>query len=803
MQTQGAISFLNSRYRAVLKNCRWKNWLCTLVLAAGLTISAGAVPAQAGLSTDSYNVDIIPGQTDETDETDGAEESTEVGSTEESSGTTDTDTGETGGTEESTEAGSTEESTGSDDTTDTDTGETGGAEESTDTGSTEESTGTDDTTADTGAGATSSDPSWYFSKSTGANWPSDVGIYLSDKNDWENITGSIVIPNRSVVIVDDYQALRAELGDNIAADSITIDLRSLRLVPDVSEDADDPNLPSSSSETFSVLALSTRVNLQQAESFIVGGDTAESGGAAHFYSNSMLVLDGRQLDAAVSDASGLADQEAMLTVKGAVTVDSNSYLVVSDIGASGWYSLVRGSSVTIDPTSWDESMVYSSSALLSIAEATIGVQDGTVYLHALVNQESIGGGIIAGPDATEDAKTNHSRMDSDLVSLVDSAIAAGYTDPNSASYGEQLINKAVNNFSSREQTRRTIEGAARLATLSAVPQQLLTIGAETAKIAQARTSLQGADIVRGGVTAIGADGGKSASGLAGGDVYDDGFAMWVAPVWKHSNGADFAAGNYDAGYATDLGGIMLGMDWTFDSSLRLGVQLNMGGGYTTSTGSFADTENSFNWWGAGLYGGWRCGDFGISADAGITSSYNRMSQDLDSALSMGSELEADTRANSLTAGVTFEYRFETAFADITPHAGARYSVLHVYGYDTEAQGQTVLTSDDIWATVWQFPVGVNFAKTFVTESGWKIAPHVDLTVIPAAGELEAAQDVKFAGLPGSASLDAEIVDAWSGRGTAGVSFETGAGFGFGLDYTFQASRHETSHGIQAMLKYEF
>ncbi|MDO5536471.1 MAG: autotransporter outer membrane beta-barrel domain-containing protein, partial [Desulfovibrionaceae bacterium] len=200
---------------------------------------------------------------------------------------------------------------------------------------------------------------------------------------------------------------------------------------------------------------------------------------------------------------------------------------------------------------------------------------------------------------------------------------------------------------------------------------------------------------------------------------------------------------------------------------------------------------------------YRIGSFGINADAGVTSSYNKMKQDLDSALGMGSSLDSDARASSFTGALTFEYRFRTEFADITPHAGARYNALHVHGYDSEAQGQTVLSADDIWANVWQFPAGVTVAKTFETAGGMTLTPHADFTVIPAAGELETAQTVRFAGLPGSTSLDADIVDAWTGRGQAGFAVETGTGWAAGLDYTFQVSRHQVSHGIQGLVRYEF
>ena len=107
------------------------------------------------------------------------------------------------------------------------------------------------------------------------------------------------------------------------------------------------------------------------------------------------------------------------------------------------------------------------------------------------------------------------------------------------------------------------------------------------------------------------------------------------------------------------------------------------------------------------------------------------------------------------------------------------------------------------ATVWQFPIGVAFSKDIRTSNAWTIKPLLDLAIIPAAGDLEARQDVRIPGVAGSAELDSNIVDPLSYRAGLGLEVAHDAGLSFGVNYTFQGSEHTADHGVQATFRYEF
>ncbi|MDD2967831.1 MAG: hypothetical protein PHN64_10210, partial [Desulfovibrionaceae bacterium] len=82
-------------------------------------------------------------------------------------------------------------------------------------------------------------------------------------------------------------------------------------------------------------------------------------------------------------------------------------------------------------------------------------------------------------------------------------------------------------------------------------------------------------------------------------------------------------------------------------------------------------------------------------------------------------------------------------------------------------------------------------------------PSLDLAIIPAAGDIEAKQDIKIVGVNGTASMESNIMDAISYQGSLGLSAKNDNGVSVGINYTLQASAHTTDHGVQATFRYEF
>lgn len=184
-----------------------------------------------------------------------------------------------------------------------------------------------------------------------------------------------------------------------------------------------------------------------------------------------------------------------------------------------------------------------------------------------------------------------------------------------------------------------------------------------------------------------------------------------------------------------------------------------------------------------------------------TSTWNDLEQDMDGRMGM-SDLEADVQATAISAGLRAEYKLETSVLDIIPHIGVRYMSLNTWGYDVDTNGGTVLEGDGFHQDIWTFPIGVTFSKDFTLDSGWFFKPSVDFSVIPAAGDIKAKQDVAFTGLPGTYEVETQMMDYLTWQGGVGIQMGND-NLSFGVNYTLQAGQNTTGHGVFGSFRYEF
>lgn len=499
---------------------------------------------------------------------------------------------------------------------------------------------------------------------------------------------------------------------------------------------------------------------------------------AIFADKSLLVIDaaGIGTDTALSGAGNsstltVADGARLYIVGGA----ANSTLKITDN---------FGSTSTISDKGWASHLETDSPLLSATGAATAANGAYSVTLKANAAQSAF------------------PQLSGELAGLVDNVVQHGL-DTNSSNAGIAFISRATSSsFIGKDKNlaAATIEGATKITSVSAVPQMAIGVANSAASVAATRTSL--ASPLEGGAVALADDGSVQQDGISAGDGMKNGFGMWIMPMYQNQQGFGFESGNFDTGFRSSFGGVAIGADYTINNAVRLGVTCNLGSGYSQSTGDFNETKNQFTYWGVGAYAGYTYDNFGITADIGYTTTQNDIEQDLPSGMRM-SKLEADNTATNVSAGLRGEYKVSTDLLDIIPHVGVRLNSLHVKSFDLESAGQTVMSVDDMNATIWQFPVGVTFSKDIATSNGWTVTPQVDLSVIPAAGDIEARQDVKIPGIPGSAEMDSSIMDAFSGRASLGVEAKNENGFSVGVNYSFQGSAHTADHGVQATFRYEF
>lgn len=476
------------------------------------------------------------------------------------------------------------------------------------------------------------------------------------------------------------------------------------------------------------------------------------------------------------------NQNIYNTSSATLTVNSGAKLTITDAVAGGEYKVVTGGNLDIETGAWSGDNLQASSDMVALSSNS----DGTFTAEG------------------RDAHTVFPNLSEGMTNAVNDLYAPhkgadgkpwNYADVNSDQMGVRFLSRATDNRflgADKNAAVATIESAARIAFAGAVPQMT--------KMA----SDAGSNAV---VNRLGfanpADGAQAMD--AEGKIVDrntTGFALWIAPLWQNQHGWGMEADNLDYGFNGNLGGVSLGADYTFENAIRAGITFNIGGGYAESSGGdLNSTENRMSFWGLGAYAGWNYENFGLMADVSYTSTWNDLQQDMDSRMGMG-DLEADVQASAISAGLRAEYKLETSVLDVIPHIGVRYMSLNTWGFDAESNGGTVLEGDGFHQDIWTFPVGVTFTKDFTLDSGWSFKPSIDFSVIPAAGDIKAKQDVAFTGLPGTYEVETQMMDYLTWQG--GVGLELGNDtMSFGVNYTLQAGQHTTGHGVFGSFRYEF
>lgn len=496
------------------------------------------------------------------------------------------------------------------------------------------------------------------------------------------------------------------------------------------------------------------------------GDTADGADAVAFGSGSLLVVDGTAMNGKTVFTG--AEASPNLTA----SVDASSKLHVDNAIAGNF--TVFDENFTKPTAGWAADNVTTDSAML---DASYNDTDSKVTV------------------GVNDAHTVFPNLSDGMADAVNDLYNGKLNNVDSTAMGVRFLSRATDNRflgADKDAAASTIESAARIAFAGAVPQMT--------KMA----SDAGSNAV---VNRLGfanpADGAQAMD--AEGKIVDrntTGFALWIAPLWQNQHGWGMEADNLDYGFNGNLGGVSLGADYTFENAIRAGITFNIGGGYAESSGGdLNSTENRMSFWGLGAYAGWNYENFGLMADVSYTSTWNDLKQDMDSRMGMG-DLEADVQASAISAGLRAEYKLETSVLDVIPHIGVRYMSLNTWGFDAESNGGTVLEGDGFHQDIWTFPVGVTFTKDFTLDSGWSFKPSIDFSVIPAAGDIKAKQDVAFTGLPGSYEVETQMMDYLTWQG--GVGLEMGNDtMSFGVNYTLQAGQHTTGHGVFGSFRYEF
>lgn len=257
-----------------------------------------------------------------------------------------------------------------------------------------------------------------------------------------------------------------------------------------------------------------------------------------------------------------------------------------------------------------------------------------------------------------------------------------------------------------------------------------------------------------------------------------GVTVW-ADVFGTTNEAESLYG--DGGYDMDLYGGVLGADVEVVPDAILGAALTVGTGDGGSKSAAIDVDNDADFVGLSVYGSHRIGNCNGMIDIG----WMHTKSDL-SATAFGMSIGDEVKADAFTIGLGAEHLMKFGSVNVVPHVGIRWTRLDVDGYEG------AFKTDDDTMNIFTLPIGVAFSGN-LNAGGWKLAPMVDLAVVPSFGDDEAESKVRWQGV--SETVKTQVVDdapfqaslginAQNGNWTIGASYDLGVGGDDRLDNAF-------------------
>ncbi len=270
-------------------------------------------------------------------------------------------------------------------------------------------------------------------------------------------------------------------------------------------------------------------------------------------------------------------------------------------------------------------------------------------------------------------------------------------------------------------------------------------------------------------------------------------SVWVQPVFSRQSSSSLDAGISQYGLKTTLRGGVAGLDAAFADNWTLGAALSVGNG-SSSSKNIKNVSGDFDYYGVSLYGAYVNDALRVSSDIG----YTKVSNDATAYNSLG-KFTADIDTSVLTAGIRGGYTFSTSFADITPHAGIRYTSYDVDDYSA-VSGLYRMDNEGGSSSLVSFPVGVSFSKS-IAAGNWTVVPAVDLEVIPVAGDKDKDTRSVFDGV--STSVNTKLHDGINYSTYVGLDAMYGDRLSLGISYNYTGSDNVDDHSFNAGVRYTF
>lgn len=271
---------------------------------------------------------------------------------------------------------------------------------------------------------------------------------------------------------------------------------------------------------------------------------------------------------------------------------------------------------------------------------------------------------------------------------------------------------------------------------------------------------------------------------------------WVQPLGARLKTDDLSMGGSAYGYSLDTYGIMGG----FDTHLKNGWTIGAAASYQSSDADgegdvlpvSTDVKNvGLHLWGSRMYG-----------ETNVIGTLSYVTTDGDVTMQLGNlELASELKAKALSAGIRAEREFKTGAFTLTPHAGARLSIVDMDDYKIAAGTTKLFDVSEDKATIFEVPVGVTVQTPSFMFQTFEVKPYVDVTLRGRFGDTESSYTLE--GSSTTDTIDYDVSGSFVGDLKVGY-MSTYKNLNLGMSYGLSAGdAGRQNHAIEATMRVDF
>ncbi len=271
---------------------------------------------------------------------------------------------------------------------------------------------------------------------------------------------------------------------------------------------------------------------------------------------------------------------------------------------------------------------------------------------------------------------------------------------------------------------------------------------------------------------------------------------WVQPLGARLKTDDLSMGGSAYGYSLDTYGIMGGFDTHLKNGWTIGAAASYQSGEADGEGDVlpvsTDVKNvGLHLWGSRMYG-----------ETNVIGTLSYVTTDGDVTMQLGNlELASELKAKALSAGIRTEREFKTAAFTLTPHAGARLSIVDMDDYEIAAGTTKLFDVSEDKATIFEVPVGMTVQTPSFMFQTFEVKPYVDVTLRGRFGDTESSYTLE--GSSTTDTIDYDVSGSFVGDLKVGY-MSTYKNLNLGMSYGLSAGdAGRQNHAIEATMRVDF